>query len=58
MLEINNAVVSVLDLRELLKTISPCLRQIIHHDFAALLLYDSGSSSKLWTAKREAFSRN
>jgi formate hydrogenlyase transcriptional activator len=40
LLEINNAVVSILDLRELLKAISPCLRRIIHHDSAALLLYD------------------
>lgn len=39
-LEINNAVVSILDLRELLKAISDCLRRIVHHDFAALLLHD------------------
>lgn len=40
LLEINNAVVSILDLRELLKAISLCLRRITHHDFAALLLYN------------------
>jgi formate hydrogenlyase transcriptional activator len=40
LLEINNAVVSSLDLRELLETVSPCLRQVIHHDFAAVLLYE------------------
>ncbi|HVF87159.1 MAG TPA: hypothetical protein VM866_06185 [Pyrinomonadaceae bacterium] len=43
LLEINNAVISVLDLRKSLKTISPCLRHIIHHDFAVPVLYDSES---------------
>jgi formate hydrogenlyase transcriptional activator len=40
LLEINNAVVSILDLRQLLKAISLCLRRITGHDFAALLLYE------------------
>jgi formate hydrogenlyase transcriptional activator len=40
LLEINNAVASHLDLNELLRAISPCLRQVIHHDFAGLVLYD------------------
>lgn len=43
LLEINNAVVSTLDLRELLKVISPCLRRVVRHDFAALLLYDAAT---------------
>lgn len=41
LLEINNAVVSRLDLRELLQAISDCLRKVMHHDFASLMLYDS-----------------
>jgi formate hydrogenlyase transcriptional activator len=41
LLKINNAVVSVLDLRELLNVISVCLRQTVRHDFAALILYDA-----------------
>src|SRR5262245_33420736 len=43
LLEINNAVASHLDLRELLRAISPCLRKVIHHDFAGLVLYDAAS---------------
>ncbi|MFO0698239.1 MAG: hypothetical protein U0236_03340 [Nitrospira sp.] len=34
LLEINNAVVSHLDLRELLKSIFVCLRRVIPHDAA------------------------
>lgn len=41
LLEINNAVVSNLDLRELLKTVSTCLKRIVSHDFAVLFLYDA-----------------
>lgn len=41
LLGINNAVVSRLDLRELLQAISDCLRKVIPHDFASLMLYDS-----------------
>ena len=44
LLEINNAVVSQLDLRELLDVISSCLRQAIPHDAALLSLYDPESS--------------
>lgn len=40
LLEINNAVVSALDLRALMDVISPCLRRIVGHDFGALLIYD------------------
>jgi formate hydrogenlyase transcriptional activator len=46
LLEINNAVVSKLDLRELLKSISACLRQVIPHD-AALLTLDDPESGRL-----------
>ena len=40
MLEVNNAVVSHLELRELLKAISACLRRVLPHDFASFCLYD------------------
>ena len=40
LLEVNNAVASHLDLRELLRAISGCLRRVIHHSGAALTLYD------------------
>ena len=43
LLEINNAVGSHLDLRELLRAISPCLRKVIYHDVAGLVLYDPES---------------
>ena len=39
-LEINNAIVSHLELPELLKAISTCLRRVIPHDFAWFCLYD------------------
>ena len=41
LLEINNAVVSHLDLAQVLKSISACLRREIRHDFAALAIYHS-----------------
>lgn len=43
LLEINNAVVSHLDLRGLLKSISACLRPIIPHDAALLTLKEPGN---------------
>jgi formate hydrogenlyase transcriptional activator len=43
LLEINNAVGAHLDLRELLRAISPCLRKVIYHDVAGLVLYDAES---------------
>lgn len=43
LLEINNAVVSQLDLRELLKVISLSLRRVIPHDAALLTLHDAES---------------
>jgi formate hydrogenlyase transcriptional activator len=39
-LEINNAIVSHLELPELMKAISTCLGPVIPHDFAWLCLYD------------------
>lgn len=43
MLEINNAVVSHLSLRDLLKAISLSLRRVIPHDAALLTLHEPGS---------------
>jgi formate hydrogenlyase transcriptional activator len=43
LLNINNAVVSHLELHELLKTISSSLGRVIPHDLAGLTLYDSGT---------------
>lgn len=40
LLEINNAVVSNLELRGILKAISACLGRVIPHDFAWFCLYD------------------
>lgn len=44
LLEINNAVVSHLDLADVLNAVSDCLRREIKHDFAALALYDAESN--------------
>ncbi|HVF21952.1 MAG TPA: sigma 54-interacting transcriptional regulator [Pyrinomonadaceae bacterium] len=41
LLEINNTLISNLNLRELLAAISNCLRRVIPHDVAGLALYDS-----------------
>lgn len=40
LLDVNNAVVSHLNLRELLTAISACLRRVVPHDLASLALYD------------------
>src|SRR5215468_11416617 len=40
LLEINNAIVSHLDLAQVLRAISDCLRREVRHDFAALALYN------------------
>ena len=40
LLEINNAIVSHLDLADVLKAVSTCLKREINHDFAALALYN------------------
>ncbi len=40
LLEINNTLTSHLDLRELVKAISACLRRVMPHDLAGFCLYD------------------
>ena len=36
----NNALVSTLDLHQLLTAISACLRRVMNHDYASLALYE------------------
>jgi formate hydrogenlyase transcriptional activator len=43
LLEMNNVLVSNLNLRELLSAISVCLKRVIPHDLVGLGLYDKGS---------------
>jgi formate hydrogenlyase transcriptional activator len=50
LLEVNNALVSNLDLRELLKAIAVCLRRVIRHDYTALALYDPARGEMRLTA--------
>jgi formate hydrogenlyase transcriptional activator len=40
LLEVNNTIVSVLDLHELLNAVSKSLRRIVAHEYASLSLYD------------------
>lgn len=40
LLRINNALVTHLDLNDLLRTISACLREVVRHHSAVLLIYD------------------
>ena len=40
LLEVNNALVSTLDLHQLLSAISACLRRVMNHDYASLALYE------------------
>ncbi len=40
LLEVNNAVVSVLDLHELLNAVSTSLRRLVPHEYASISLYD------------------
>jgi formate hydrogenlyase transcriptional activator len=42
LLEVNNAVVSKLDLRVLLNAISGSLRRVIHHEYTSLALFEEG----------------
>ncbi|HEX8185921.1 MAG TPA: GAF domain-containing protein, partial [Blastocatellia bacterium] len=44
LLEVNNMLVSNLNLRELLSAISACLRRVIPHDVAGISLYDPESN--------------
>jgi len=48
LLELNNALVSHLDLHELVKTISSKLQQILQHDFVGLALYEN--ENEKWVA--------
>jgi formate hydrogenlyase transcriptional activator len=41
LLEVNNTVVSVLDLHELLNAVSKSLRRLVPHEYASLSLYDA-----------------
>ncbi|MGH9822354.1 MAG: sigma 54-interacting transcriptional regulator, partial [Blastocatellia bacterium] len=43
LLEINNLLVSNLNLQQLLSSLSACLQRVIHHDLAGLALYDASS---------------
>ena len=43
LLDINNALVSHLELPELLRAVSGCLRRVIPHDLAGIALYDPGT---------------
>jgi formate hydrogenlyase transcriptional activator len=43
LLEINNAVVSHLDLSEVFSAVSECLRKVIPHDGSSLVLYDAAT---------------
>jgi len=45
LLEINNTVVSTLDLRELLNAVSASLRRLVPHEYASLSLYDPETES-------------
>src|SRR5262245_27520689 len=45
LLEVNNAVVSILDLKKLLQTVSVRLRETLRHDFAILALYEEETKS-------------
>jgi formate hydrogenlyase transcriptional activator len=51
LLEINNALVSHLDLHELVKRISSSLQQVLQHDFVGLALYDSASGKVMARAR-------
>ena len=45
LLEVNNAIATNLDVRDLLRATSECLRTYFRHDFAALSLYDEKTDS-------------
>ncbi len=44
LLEVNNAVVSQLDLHDLLSAIAASLRRVIHHEYTSLALFDSAKN--------------
>ena len=43
LLQVNNALVSHLDLHELFRAISDALGRLIQHDYSSLCLYDEGA---------------
>jgi formate hydrogenlyase transcriptional activator len=45
LLDVNNTVVSVLDLHELLNAVSKSLRRLVPHEYASLSLYDAETQS-------------
>lgn len=45
LLEASNAIATNLDLRELLRSTSSCLRRYLNHDVTGLALYDEGTNS-------------
>jgi formate hydrogenlyase transcriptional activator len=45
LLEVNNAVVSNLDIRALFRAIATAVRRVIHHEFTSLALYDAESNT-------------
>jgi formate hydrogenlyase transcriptional activator len=45
LLDVNNAVVSVLDLHDLLKAVSESLRRLVPHEYASISLFDAESQS-------------
>jgi formate hydrogenlyase transcriptional activator len=45
LLEVNNAIATHLNIRELIRATSGCLREYFQHDFAALALYDEETDS-------------
>jgi transcriptional regulator with GAF, ATPase, and Fis domain len=55
-LRINNAVVAHLDLHELLRAISGCLRELVGHDTTSVALYDA-ESGKLRVVRLPAGNR-
>lgn len=51
LLDLNNALVSHLDLHELVKTISGSLQQVLQHDFVGLALYEADSGKVVARAR-------
>src|SRR5215472_1014382 len=56
LLEVNNAVVSHLDLTNVFTAVSACLRRVLDHDGSSLLLYDS--ETRQWRIQVLDFTRN
>jgi formate hydrogenlyase transcriptional activator len=56
LLEVNNAVITHLDLDQLFTAVSACLRQVVRHDGSSLLLSDA--ETKQWRIHVLDFTRN